>query len=90
MDIQNLEKLRQEYYNMKQNAQNIEEYIKYNKLYNNITSKIYHLKNKDDLEYKKKKYNNLKNSILNNPDYYNSIKEKNRIRNKNNYISKKI
>jgi hypothetical protein len=89
MNVEDLENLRNEYKIMKQKAENLDDFIKFNKLYNNITSKIYHQKNKDDLEYKQKKYNNLKKTISNNTEYYESIKEKNRIRNKNKYISKK-
>ena len=84
--------LRTEYFNMKKEAydkKNIDDYIKFSKLYNNITSKIYHTTNKDKEEYKKKRYENLKRTLKNNIEYYDRLKEKNRKRNNENYISKK-
>ena len=88
----NLENIRSYYIKMKNEARNnnnIDDYIKFQKLYNNITSKIHHLKNKEDEEYKKKKYEAFKRYLNNNTEYYERIKEKNRIRSNNNYISKK-
>lgn len=92
MDIIELKVLRNDYYIKKKEAiliNDLNEYIKYHNLYNNISSKIHHLLNKDNEDYKQKKYESFKRCYKNNVEYYEKLKEKNRIRNKEKYVSKK-
>jgi hypothetical protein len=62
----------------------LEEYIKYENEYKKITAKIYHEKNKDNIEYKIRKYNNVK-KYLEIPENYEKHKKTVSTRNKNIY-----
>ncbi len=80
---------RKEVYKMMKETSNIEDYKQYEKEYKNINARLYHERNKDNEEYKRMKYESLKKCLKNNNEYYEKLKEKNKIRNKENYILKK-
>ena len=66
---------------MQKNAKtfnNFDDYLRYKKELNNLYYKTYHLKNKDQEEYKQKKINNYK-KYLENPENY----ERHKINRKN-------
>jgi hypothetical protein len=62
----------------------LEKYIKYENEYKKITAKIHHEKNKDNKEYKTRKYNNVK-KYLEIPENYEKHKKAVSTRNKNIY-----
>lgn len=81
---------RNEVYKMMKETSNIEDYRRYEREYKNIGARLFHERNKNNEDYKRMKYESLKRCLKNNDEYYEKMKEKNRIRNKEKYISKKI
>jgi len=64
------------------------EYLKCEEEYKRLSAKIHYEKNKDNREYKERKYNNLK-KYLDNPDNYERHKQLIRDRNRQIYKCKK-
>ena len=76
---------RKEVYKMMKETLNIEDYRKYDKEYKSINARLFHERNKNNEDYKRMKYESLKKTLLNNPEYYEKVKKQNRLRNKENY-----
>jgi hypothetical protein len=82
MDFKDLKEKRKAYYDLRTQAKannDNDEYIKYNKLYYAITSKISYEKNKDNEDYKKRKMESIKRYYDKNTEKVKTyIKERNK------------